>query len=68
VARKKKIDKDIVKTEEPTDKSDFKPYVKVKIKTGDSLIRLPNRMIVVDGDWIVASRDEYRQLLKMGVC
>lgn len=64
MAKKKKIVNEIAKSEEAADK----PYVKVRIKTGDSLIRLPNRMIVVEGDWIFASRDEYRQLLKMGVC
>ena len=64
MAKKKKVDNDIVKV----DNVDDKPYVKVKIKSGDSLIRLPNRMIVVEDDWIIATRDEYRQLLKMGVC
>ena len=76
MARKKKI----LNTEiEPTsDKSvtrDFatkepyvQPYVKARVKTGDSFIRLPNRMLVVDNGWIVASRDEYHQLVKMGVC
>ena len=45
-----------------------KPFVKVKITSGDSLIRLPNRMIVVEDDFVIVTRDEYEELRKMKVC
>ena len=42
--------------------------ITVKIANGDSFIQLPNRMIVVDGDLIVVTRDEYQLLKQMHVC
>ena len=45
-----------------------KPFVKVKITSGDSLIRLPNRMIVVEDDFVIVTREEYAQLRAMKVC
>lgn len=64
MAKKKKSEAPL----ETTAAVDNAEYVKARVKTGDSFIRLPNRMLVVDNGWVVASRDEYRQLVKMGVC
>ena len=55
------------KKETPPSQEEPKFY-KVQLTSGDSFVRLPNRMIVADGDWVVVSKDEFEQLKKMKVC
>lgn len=52
---------EIVDLGQPTDK------LKVAIKSGDSFVRLPKRMIFVEDGHAVVSRAEYELLKKMKV-
>ena len=41
--------------------------IRVKPKTGDDLIVLPNRMIFVEDGYAIVTPEEYEQLKEMGV-
>ena len=42
--------------------------LKVKITSGDSIVRLPKRMLLVEDEHVIVTREEYEQLQKMKVC
>lgn len=61
MAKKPSTKKETPPQEEPK-------YYKVQITSGDSFIRLPNRMVVVEDNFAIVSKNEFEQLKKMKVC
>ena len=61
MAKKPSTKKETPPQEEPK-------YYKVQITSGDSFIRLPNRMVVVEDNFAIVSKNELEQLKKMKVC